>query len=197
MRRFPSSINLLLPTPSIRTAAMHRNIYPTDAGMHCLWNQAAFAAVKDYDSWERELLEDADIERHIRAGNFVPLNIGSDGAMEIEIRIGTAESPAQLNARDTKYLIVASEPYYLRSTGMIGVCGIESVAVPPGADVGSMKLPAGDYAVTVHLIAWDEEPGMQTDEGPAPGALPDYLVLINPAGTANQFRTSVQTFAKS
>lgn len=172
----------------------HRGVYPTSAGMHCLWSSAAFTAVKDYDSWAKELEQDEDIERHIRAGEFVPLNIGSDGAMEIEIRVGTPDSPAALDERETQYLIVASQPYLLRSTGVIGVSGIEEVSSPVSRRAGSLSLPKGDYAVTAHLIAWDEEPGMQTDDGPAPGALPDYLVLINPAQPSTEFRTTVGTF---
>lgn len=173
---------------------MHRGVYPTGSGMHCLWDQAAFAAVTDYDSWERELLNDSDIIRHITAGHLVPLNIGSDGAMEVEVRLGSPAAPAALNDRETKYLIVGSQPYKLTSTSQVAVSGIEYVAAPPESDVGTFSLPAGDYAVTVHLIAWDEEPGMQTDDGPAEGALPDYVVLINPATTKSGFRTEVSTF---
>lgn len=173
---------------------MHRGVYPTDSGMHCLWDQSAFASVNDYDSWASELLEDTDIARHIAAGHYVPISIGSDGAMEIEVRLGTPDSPAALMDRESKYLVVKSDPYRLHSTGAAGVCGIEYVAMPPSSDVGSIALQPGDYAVTVHLIAWDEEPGMQTDDGPAPGALSDYVVLINPATPGTQFRTSIETF---
>jgi hypothetical protein len=176
---------------------MHRNAYPTDAGMHCLWDETAFVGVTDYDTWEKELLRDEDIRRHIAAGHFVPLNIGSDGAMEIEIRIGTPDRPAELAERETKHLIVASKPYLLRSTGRIAVSGLEHVEVPAGEVVGMIDLPAGDYAVRVHLIAWDEEPGMSTDDGPAPGALPDYVVLIDPAGVGGAFRTETDTFRDS
>jgi hypothetical protein len=173
---------------------MNRGVYPTGSGMHCLWDQAAFAAVTDYDTWARELLDDRDIERHIKAGHFVPLNIGSDGAMEVEVRIGTSDSAAELSQRESKYLIVGSEPYRLHSSGSIGVCGIEHVAVPPEAGTGTVTLPPGEYMVTVHLIAWDEEPGMQTDKGPAAGALPDYVVLVNPAAPGTRFRTAVRSF---
>jgi len=173
---------------------MHRGLYPTASGMHCLWDQAAFTGVGDYDSWARELLDDADIGRHIAAGRLVPLNIGSDGAMEVEVRVGAPGAAAELTDREAKYLIVQSEPYRLRATGPAGVCGLEHVAVPPGPGVGMVPLPPGEYAVTAHLIAWDEEPGMQTDDGPAPGALPDYLLLVNPAADGMQFRAAVQTF---
>ncbi|MBX3442485.1 MAG: hypothetical protein KF774_08755 [Planctomyces sp.] len=162
--------------------------------MHCLWDQSAFAGVSDYDSWSRELLNDADIARHIAAGHFVPLNIGSDGAMDVEVRVGTDSARAGLTDRETKHLIVASEPYRLQSTGAVGVSGIEQVTLPLERGVGTLSLPAGEYAVRVHLIAWDEEPGMQTDEGPAPGALPDYVVLVNPSAPGGAYRTNANTF---
>lgn len=176
---------------------MHRGTYATDAGMHCLWDQAAFQHVTDYDSWEKELLEDRDIERHIAAGHFVPLNLGDDGAMEVAVRVGSKTAPAVLDARESQYLIVGSKPYRLISSGTIGVSGLESVSVPVGRNVGSFALPPNEYAVTVHLMAWDEEPGMQTENGPALGALPDYLVLINPSETGTPYRTAVKTFDQS
>lgn len=176
------------------SSTMSRGVYPTDCGMHCVWDQAAFSAVHDYDSWAKELLEDSDIAKHIAAGHFVPLNIGSDGAMEVEVRIGTPGSPAALNDRETKYLIVKSQPYCLRTKGPVGVSGLEHVAGSPVAGVGKVSLPPGEYAVTVHLIAWDEEPGMQTDNGPAKGALPDFVVLVNPSTPGTQYRTQVKTF---
>jgi hypothetical protein len=172
---------------------LHRGDYVTNSGMHCVWSTAAFSDVVDYDSWASALLEDADIKRHIEAGNFVPLNIGSDGAMAVEIRVGTKEAPAALNTRETQYLIVASKPYRLRSEGTISVSGIEGVSGAPSADA-IVHLAAGEYSVRAHLIAWDEEPGMQTDNGPADGALPDYVVLVNPTTPGEQFRAELGTF---
>jgi len=162
--------------------------------MHCVCDQTPFAAVTDYDSWARELLEDRDIGRHIAAGHLVPLNIGSDGPMEVEVRVGTAAAPAALSSRETQYLIVASKPYRLVSTGRVGVCGIESIANPPESETGQLALAPGEYAAVVHLMAWDEEPGMQTDNGPAPGALPDYVVLVNPSQPGAEYRTELKSF---
>ena len=173
---------------------MYRGVHATDAGMHGLWDVAAFAGIRDYDSWAAELLEDADIGRQIAAGRFVPLNLGSDGAMEIEVRVGSAADPAALSERERAYLVVSSEPYLLRSGGRVGVSGIEAVSSVPDAAAGEFPLPAGDHAATVHLIAWDEEPGMRTDDGPAAGALPDYVVLLNPPGPDPRYRTAVETF---
>jgi hypothetical protein len=174
-----------------------RGTYPTSAGMHCLWDELAFSKVNGYDSWARELENDKDITRHIQAGHFVPLNIRSDGAMEIEVRLGAAATPSTLTERESQYVIVKSEPYLMRSSGHVHMSGIEHVAFPPRADVGTIALPAGAYAVTVHLMAWDEEPGMRTPEGnPAPGALPDFLVFVNPARGDESFRQSIETFPK-
>ncbi|QDT56689.1 hypothetical protein Pan44_47460 [Caulifigura coniformis] len=171
----------------------HRGDYVTNAGMHCVWDTAAFADIKDYDSWAKSLLEDADIKRQIEAGHFVPLNIGSDGAMAIEIRVGTNEAPAELSERETQYLIVASQPYRLQSKGKISLSGIEGVSGEPDAHA-VLPLAAGQYSARAHLIAWDEEPGMQTPDGPASDALPDYIVLINPAAQGQPFRTELGTF---
>ena len=173
---------------------MSRGIYPTGSGMHGLWVQSAFSVVCDYESWERELLNDKDIERHIANGHFIPLNIGADGAMEIEIRCGNGIDAAVLSDREKLYLVVSSEPYRLHASGPVCVSGIEYVAVPPESGVGTVAVPPGEYAVTVHLIAWDEEPGMMTEDGPAPGALPDFVVLVNPANSEASYRLKVQTF---
>ena len=176
----------------------YRGVYPTDSGMHCLWDASAFAGVTDYPSWERELLDDADIVRHIRAGDLVPLNIQSDGAVEVEVRIEEPGALLELTERELKYLVVRSDPYLLRSRGLVHVSGIEYVSSPPEEVVGTIPLPAGDYSATAHLLAWDEEPGMRDDKGnPAAGALPDYLVLVSPVRAQQQFRTELQTFARS
>lgn len=163
--------------------------------MHCLWSDAAFSEVHDYDAWEKELLDDADIERHIRAGDFVPIYIHSDGVAEIEVRIGNVAVPAALSDREAKYLTVVSEAYLFRSRGSLCVSGIEDVSAEPDEATGIVTLPAGEYKATVSLLAWDEEPGMKDAQGNArPGALPDFLVLVNPRGKETNFRTSVETF---
>ncbi|WP_432753981.1 hypothetical protein ACE1OA_34540 [Streptomyces sp. JL2001] len=54
----------------------------------------------------------------------------------------------------------------------------------------------GRYAVVVHLIDWQAESGSQDEAGrPVPGALPDFVVLINPAQPGLEtLRTAVHTF---
>ena len=64
-----------------------RRAYATDSGMYAIWEPTAFSGVHDYATWEEQLLNDPDIERHIGAGHFVPINVHSDGISEIEVRI--------------------------------------------------------------------------------------------------------------
>ena len=172
-----------------------RGSYATDSGMHCIWDPASFSAIHDYDTWETELLADKDIRRHIQAGHFVPVNIQSDGVFNIEVRVGSAEEPSALSDREAEYLVVSSEPYLFASNGALCVSGIEHVEGQPSDTVGSLDLASGEYAVTVHLIGWDEEPGMVAEDGtPKPEALPDFVVLVNPLAGDVSFRTEVETF---
>src|SRR5258708_3311363 len=62
----------------------------TDSGMCVLWDRGHFVGVRDYPSWETELLEDVDIERHIVSGHLVPINIGSDGVFVVAVRADVA-----------------------------------------------------------------------------------------------------------
>ena len=175
-----------------------RDAFVTDAGMHCLWRPAAFASVCEYDSWERQLGEDADILGHIATGDFVPINIGADGASEIEVRVGSASSPSMLSERERAYLDVASEPYRFMSDGELRLTGIEYVYADPAACVGRLALAPGLFSVVVHLVGWDCEPGMRSSDGrPSPHALPDFIVIVNPAGDQSAFRTDLRTFSTS
>ncbi len=45
-----------------------------------------FVNIHDYDTWDAELGEDAGIQRHVAAGNLVPINTGSDGAFAFVVR---------------------------------------------------------------------------------------------------------------
>ncbi len=63
-------------------------------------------------------------------------------------------------------------------------------------DLLKIELPAGTYDVVVHLIGWDDEPGMELDGGgPAEGALPDFIVTLVPSSTDNH-RLSLDTFER-
>ena len=59
----------------------------TDAGMLVLFDAVHFASITDQESWEEELLDDEDIVGHIEAGHLVPLQGGTDGRFEVEVRL--------------------------------------------------------------------------------------------------------------
>ena len=151
--------------------------FGTNSGMLCVWNQSAFATVCDYDSWEPELCEDEDIIRHIEAGHFVPINIGSDGVFEVELRIGSAAATAALSDRELKFLVVKSQPYLFRSQGNLHLSGIECVNGEPDCQsASSISLLPGDWEATIYLVSWDDEPGAKNADGsPAAHALPDFV----------------------
>ena len=172
-----------------------RGAYVTDAGMLALWIPTAFQGVTDYDTWERELLDNDDIQRHIRLGAFVPININSDGCFEVEVRVGAVGNRSVINERERKFLFVTSEPYLLRSQSKVCLSGIEHVEREPSQQVGRLDLPPGDYSAVIHMIGWDEEPGSRTDDGkPTANALPYFLVILNPVVSETTFRTKVDTF---
>jgi len=165
--------------------------------MVAVWQPEQFHDIVDYDSWERELLEDSDISRHIQQGAFVPLNVHADGAYECVIRIGDATTQATLSERESCYLLVSSEPYLFRSRGVLAISGLEHIGRSPGVSGASIPLEAADWAATVHLIDWPEEPGAKTADGrPAPTALPDFIVILNPATPGTQFRIKIDTYEK-
>jgi len=169
--------------------------FATDAGMLALWNGECFDGVVDYETWEQELLEDADIERYIRAGAFVPIYINSDGAFECVVRAADESGPACLSAREQQYQFMTSQSYLFRGTE-VRLSGIEKIEADPADTVGRYNLNAQDYAVTISMIRWDDEPGAKDESGaPTPTALPDFVILMNIAETgAGPFRTTVQTF---
>lgn len=171
--------------------------FATGSGMLAAWSPQHFREITDYDSWERELLEDEDITRHIREGAFVPINIQSDGAFQCVVRVGGSGVSATLSEREKRYLVVSSQPYLFRSDGTLAISGIEYVAGSPEESVASIPLPRGDWAVTVHLIDWPGEPGARSADGtPASTALSDFVVLLNPVTAETRYRTSLDTFEK-
>jgi hypothetical protein len=166
----------------------------TDSGMFMLWNPARFQQVVDYPTWERELLEDTDIERHIAARSLVPIGIGVGGSFGFTARAGSASAPATLDERELQYLVVSSEPYGLDSDGRAWLTGIEEVSHDPVNGL-TVEIPAGTWSVVVNLIDWQAEPGSTSSDGvPTPTALPDFVVLLNRADQAGPFRQAVATF---
>ncbi|MGW4948033.1 hypothetical protein ACWEOZ_41315 [Actinoplanes sp. NPDC004185] len=167
----------------------------TDAGMGALWAAGSFGGIVDYDTWESELLEDEDIARHIATGALIPLNIGGDGAFQVLARAGEVAAPAQLTERERKYVVVTSEPYLLTTTGDALISGLEHVGAEED-DGLRVPLRAGRWSVTIALIDWKAEPGQVDGAGrPAPTALPDFVILVDPEdGAGRGYRTQVRTF---
>lgn len=160
----------------------------TSAGLCAVWQPEHFSAVTDFDVWEDEVAEDVALVRHIDAGALVPLNVGGDGAFQVVVRAGG------LTEREARYVIVSSDPYLLISQGVIEFGGLESIGTHLGGAF-SAPLAAGRYAVTVHMIDWEAEPGGMTDEGgPSENALPDLVVEVRPESEGLDYRKAVTTF---
>ena len=80
----------------------------TDSGKCGLWDPASFPGIVDYDTWDAALGEDDQIARHIQAGAFVPINIESDGAFQVLVRVG---EPARLTERELEILKLIAQEY--------------------------------------------------------------------------------------
>lgn len=62
----------------------------------------------------------------------MPINIRSDGAFQLLVRVGTAGQAPALTSREKQYLMVSSQPYLLLSHGTACLSGIEYI----GANLG-------------------------------------------------------------
>lgn len=164
----------------------------TNAGMCGLWQPEHFAHVSDLDAWETEVSEEAALERCIRAGVFVPINVGGDGVFQVTLRAGERTSIEE------GYTLVSSEPYLFISKGSIALGGIEDV----GGYIGGgeeVPLVAERYMVTVHLIDWKVAPESVDPAGrPNESSLPDFVIEIRTEKSSPcRYRTSIATFDRS
>ncbi|WP_369170470.1 hypothetical protein AB5J49_22830 [Streptomyces sp. R28] len=168
----------------------------TDAGMLALWDPQSFTSIVDYDTWDAQLGEDEDVERHIRSGALAPINIRSDGAFGVVVRIGGVDQPVQLTERESRHCLVTSDAYLLHSTGKVWLSGIEAVGAEAWSETVRFDLPVGRYSVVIHLIAWEDEPGSVNEDGsPSETALSDFVAIINPAAPQqDNFRSAAVTF---
>lgn len=172
-------------------------VYATDAGSLGLWDLRAFAQVADIESWEQALGRDEVLLDQVRRGRFVPVGVHqpADGCFAVELRAVGGDEPCTLDARESRYLLVRSQPFRLRCSGTLCLGGIEYIDADPAEAVGRMDLAPGDYAVEVCIIAWNDEPGMrQVDGQPAPEALPDFIVLVRPVRVGETFRVACHAF---
>jgi hypothetical protein len=169
----------------------------TDAGLFALWNPSRFSHVTDYSSWDASLGDDADVARHARAGDLVPIDLDADGAFGFLVRADTTRA-VTLTEREQLYVTASSKPYLLLGEGTAHLSGIEYVSAAPPPATPAIGLPEGRYCVTVHLIDWAAESGARDPSGkPADGALPDVVVLLGPAPEDGRFRTTTRTFSRT
>jgi hypothetical protein len=167
----------------------------TNAGMFALWDAKTFEHITDYDSWEIELCEDEDIQKHVTTGAFVPIGIGSDGCFQFVVRAGNLSQPATLSNRETSLVVVSSEPYLLLTSGNIYISGIEKISGDYLEELSSIRLEQGKYTVTIHMLNWEAEKGAKdTDGNPSATALSDFVVLINPEDEKIHYRQKIETF---
>ncbi|MFB9546465.1 hypothetical protein, partial [Micromonospora sagamiensis] len=168
-----------------------RYLVSTDAGMCGLWQPEHFTHVGSLEAWEDNVSNPAALGGHIRAGAFVPLNVGGDGAFQVTVRVG------ERTAREERYTLVSSEPYLLVSASVLALGGLEQVGTY-GGGAEEISLPSGRYVARVHLLDWKAEPGSTTEDGaPAEYALPDFIVEIHPeVRQADAYRTNVETFER-
>ena len=158
----------------------------TDAGMHLLWGREHFPGVVDHDTWESELLDDEDIERHIAAGHVVPIYIHADGVYAFTLRL---ESDARLTPDEQKHVRRASGPYRFVSLGHADLSGLEAIEASVATDgsVVSAPLAPAEYSVQVLQMDYGKVRN-RTDEHP------DFIVLVEPATPGTSYRLSVETF---
>ena len=164
-----------------------RAVIPTDSGMHVLWDRAHFAGVVDYGTWEQQLLDNVDIERHIASGHLVPINIHSDGAFAFTVRIDPSETP-ELSPDERDRVVVQSDGYRFVSRGSADLSGLEYVVGDVAADgrVASVRLSPGEYEVRSHLMDYDDV-ATKTD------VHPDFIIAVGPPSGV-EYRLSVDTF---
>jgi hypothetical protein len=168
----------------------------TSAGMCALWDPEQFTHVIDLDTWEDEVAEDAALVRKMEQAVFVPLNAGGDGAFQVVIRGG--QDNAALSERESRYVLVSSQPYLLGSRGTVELGGLESIGGGPDRNVIRIPVEAGRYSVVVHLIDWKAESGALTADGrPSENALPDFLVIFGGESESASYRINVATFDRA
>jgi hypothetical protein len=157
--------------------------------MHALWGRDHFSHVVDYDTWELELLEDNDIERHIAAGRLVPINIHSDGAFAFTVGTDPAAMPS-LTPDELGRVVAQSGPYRFVSTGIVDLSGIEYIAGAPPQDglVASASLDAGEWESRVFLMDYDDVVETSDEH-------PDFIIVIGPP-TGSDWRSRAETFER-
>ena len=153
----------------------------TDAGFFAVWDPACFHGIDDFETWESEVFD--ELERHEDAGAIVSFH-DADGRYDVVVRIGSAGEPAELDEHESRYRTTTTGPCLFKSSGLAVISGIEYVG--DDLDVSlQVDLPAGPWSIVVTRIDWSAEPGSHDADGkPSATALPDFVLVINPADLA-------------
>lgn len=163
----------------------------TMSGMWALWDYEQYKNINSLEEWEKCFLEDEDILKQIDISKIIPINIHSDGCFQFRIKINKP-----LDERESKYVLVKSNEYLLKSNGTTILSGIENIVCDVRDDECiKFELNKGLYTIVVYLIEWDAEPNMKLENGnPAPNALPDFIISINKSNNNKSYRKSLETF---
>lgn len=165
-----------------------RGVYVTDAGMHALWSPEAYRDVGEHN-WEAHFIGNSSIEAHIARGEFVPINVHSDGAPVIDVRVDSEALPARLTEQEQGWLKVASDPYLFVSNGRANVSGIEYIGGPLTPAVGGISVPPGRWSAVVHLLHWPENSYDKKTRYP-----PDFIVTLHSETSATVYRQVTDPF---
>ncbi|XVV10936.1 hypothetical protein ACQP2X_39780 [Actinoplanes sp. CA-131856] len=161
--------------------------------MFALWQPEYFDGRAGVDQWDSLFTDDTAIADFVAEGVFVPINLGIDGGFQFVVKVGQGES--LISERESEYIAVSSEPYRFVSHGNGVLSRLELVGTRSDPEVHAIPLASGQYAVIVHLLDWEAEPGSSNEDGsPVPNALPDFIVELHPDRGVSKFRTKVETF---
>jgi hypothetical protein len=166
----------------------------TSSGMWGIWDYETYKNISNYDQWSRYFEEDNNIVQQIINNHFVPINIGSDGVFEFNIKMNE-----NLTDREKKYVIASSEPYLIKSNGILKISGIEYIDKNIREEQCiSVKIEPSMYSVIIRLIDWKQEMGMvQSDGKPKKEALSDFIIEISENICQNKNNNiSLKTFGR-
>ena len=171
-----------------------KQVLDTNSDMWCIWNPILGDGVNSYEDWENKFYQQQNIIDYIENKVFVPINIGSSGAFEFTIKVG---SNALLSQREKNNIIVESHTFWIRATEKLIISGVEYIE----QDINNrhaceIDVEDGIYKVNIYLLDWKKESDMVDEKGfPKDGALSDFVILLNKTeDIVNENIKTVQTF---
>jgi hypothetical protein len=160
--------------------------------MCAIWQPETFEFA-EFEDWEDWATENEEIVNSIRAGSFVPINVGGDGVFQVIVRWNNG---AQLTEAERRCLVASSAPYLFISKGSFALGGLEDVGDAEFASTNQVMVDVGRYTVRIHLIDWKLDPESVAPSGkPTPTALPDFVVLLS-EDEGGPYRTEIQSFER-